>query len=80
MEVPLYNVELESDLISGFVAVKLSLPVKVVSLIFFRETIWLEVVPLHVLCKKGSKSSVEDVSNPTMIDLSETFMGDPDFP
>ena len=35
----------------------------------------------RALSKKfaGSKSSVEDVSDPTMVDLSETFVSDPDF-
>ena len=35
-------------------------------------------VLLHVVCLRRS-SVLEDVSDSTMVDLSDTFMGDPDF-
>lgn len=113
MEVPLYNVELESDLISGSVVigVRPSPPVKGVSFILENDLTGGKVVPNPVVSKeprvkqpdglsekyprvfpacgvtravskKGTRSKSiveEDVSDPTMVDLSETFMGDSDF-
>ena len=68
MEVPLNNVELQSDLISGsvVVGVRPSLPVKGVSFILGNDLTGGKVVPNPVVCKEPRVEEPDGLSESTL--------------